>query len=111
MELFAGQSLHSIEALKKPDINVWAIDSSSEMKQIAITGGFKNPAQYIVGDLPQAILNCVDQLKFDCITCLYNGLSNLTKSAVFELLSNCKQILNSKGKIFIELHNIFYIMQ
>jgi len=111
LELFAGQSLHSIEALKNPDMDVWAIDSSSEMKQIALTEGFKNPSQYIVGDLPEAILNCAEQVKFDCITCLYHGLSNLTKTAVFELLNNCKQILNSNGKIFIELHDIFYIMQ
>jgi hypothetical protein len=111
LELFAGQSLHSIEATKNPDMDVWAIDSSSEMKQIALAAGFNNPDKYIVGDLPEAILDCVDQVKFDCITCLYHGLSNLTKTAVFDLLNNCKKILNSNGKLFIELHDIFYMMQ
>jgi hypothetical protein len=111
LELFAGQSLHSIEALKKPDIDVWAIDSSSEMKQIALAEGFKNPAQYIVGDLPEAILSCPDNIKFDCITCLYNGLSILNIENVFQLLKNCRQKLSDHGKMFVEMHDIFLITE
>ena len=111
MELFAGQSLHSVEALKKPDIDVWAIDSSTEMKQIALAEGFKNPAQYIVGDLPEAILNCPENAKFDCITCLYNGLSILNIENVFQLLKNCKQKLNDHGKLFVEMHDIFLMTE
>lgn len=109
LELFAGQSLHSIAALKKGDINVWAIDGSPEMKALAISNGFKNPDQYIVGDLPEAILE-VNRIKFDCVTCLYHGLSNLTPQKLYEALSNIKKVLNPNGKIFLEIHNIYMIM-
>ncbi|RAJ26348.1 class I SAM-dependent methyltransferase [Pedobacter cryoconitis] len=110
LELFAGQSLHSIAAQKKPDIDVWAIDSSSEMKQLALAEGFHNPAQYIVADLPEAMLK-IENVKFDCITCLYHGLSNLNNTEVHQLFTYCKQQLSSEGKMFIELHNITYIME
>lgn len=110
LELFAGQSLHSIEAQKKDDIDIWAIDSSMEMKRLALAEGFQNPEKYIVADLPEAILS-IEEMKFDCITCLYNGLSNLTMEEVFILLKNCKDKLNDNGKIFIELHDIFLMTE
>jgi len=111
LELFAGQSLHSVEALKKAGIDVWAIDSSTEMKKIAIAEGFQNHAQYIVGDLPEAILASPEHIKFDCITCLYNGLSILDIGNVFQLLKNCRQKLNDNGKLFVEMHDIFLITE
>lgn len=109
LELFAGQSLHSIAALKKGYIDVWAIDGSIEMKALAISNGFKNPDQYIVGDLPEAILKA-NRIKFDCVTCLYHGLSNLTPQKLYEALSNIKKVLNPSGKVFLEIHNIYMIM-
>lgn len=106
IELFAGQAVHSIEAIKKTGIEVWAIDSSPEMKELAIAEGFKNPDQYIVGDLPESIVNQTSNVKFDCVACLYSSFSALPMQAVFELLQNIKQKLSSRGKIFIELHDI-----
>lgn len=110
LELFAGQSLHSIEAQRKHGIDVWAIDSSTEMKQLAIAEGFENPEKYIVADLPDAMLS-IDETKFDCITCLYNGLSILNMEGVFMLLKNCKDKLTDNGKIFVEMHDIFLMTE
>lgn len=109
IELFAGQSLHSIEALKK-GIDAWAIDSSMEMKYLALKGGFTNPDQYIVGDLPDAILNCIDK-KFDCVICLCYSISCLNKTSLLMMLKNIKKILSPKGKVFIEIHDINNIME
>jgi hypothetical protein len=106
IELFAGQAAHSIEAIKKTGIDVWAIDSSPEMKQLAITEGFENPDQYVVGDLPESIVNQTNNVKFDCVACLYSAFSALPMQAVFELLKNIKQTLSKQGKLFIELHDI-----
>ncbi|MBB6501035.1 hypothetical protein [Pedobacter cryoconitis] len=111
LELFAGQAVHSLEAQENQDLDVWALDSSREMKQLAIKNGFKNPNQYILGNLPESILKLSEKTKFDCITCLYNGLSNLTTREVYELLSNSQQLLNTHGKIFIEMHDVAYIME
>lgn len=111
MELFAGQSLHSIAALEKGDIDVWALDGSPEMKELALSEGFKNPDQYIVGDLPESILECVGKVKFDCILCLYHGICNLTIVDAYELLKNLKKVLNNNGKVFLEIHNIYKIME
>jgi hypothetical protein len=109
LELFAGQSLHSIEAVRR-DMDSWAIDSSPEMKDRAIFEGFKKVDQYIVGELPDIILEFTDHPKFDCVLCLYHGLSNLTQDQVYLLLRNITQIMNTGGKIFIELHDISEIM-
>ncbi|WP_367867748.1 class I SAM-dependent methyltransferase [Pedobacter sp. WC2423] len=110
LELFAGQSLHSIEAQKQHGIDVWAIDSSMDMKRLAIAEGFQNPKKYIVADLPDAMLS-IDETKFDCITCLYNGLSNLNMEDVFMLLKNCKDKLTDNGKMFVEMHDIFLMTE
>ena len=111
LELFAGQAAHSLEAQKNQDLDVWATDSSREMKQLAIKNGFKNPDQYILGNLPESVLKFSENTKFDCITCLYNGLSNLTTREVYELFANSKPLLNTRGKIFIEMHDVGRIME
>lgn len=111
LELFSGQSFHSIEALGKGNIDVWAIDSSPEMKELALRAGFQKAEQYIVGNLPEALLASTDQVKFDCILCLYHGLSNMTMKGVYEALGYLKNLLNKKGKLFIEVHNIEMIME
>jgi len=111
LELFAGQSLHSIEMQKNLGIDVWAIDSSEEMKRLAISNGFKNTDNFIVGDLPGALANIPDNIKFDCIICLFHGLSNLSKDSIYSLFEIAKQKLNSNGRIFIEMHDIRYIME
>ncbi|KIO76592.1 hypothetical protein TH53_14215 [Pedobacter lusitanus] len=81
------------------------------MKQLAIAEGFQNPAQYIVNDLPEAILDTAGLTKFDCITCLYNGLSILNMEGVYHLLKNCRQKLNDNGKLFVEMHDIFLMTE
>ena len=111
IELFAGQSLHSIEAFKKDNIDVWAADSSQEMKELAVSQGFLKPDQYIVGYLPESILNNTGNIKFDCIACLYSAFSAIPLQKVFELLFHLKPLLSDKGKIFIELHDVFYTME
>lgn len=111
IELFAGQSLHSIEALKKDGIDVWAADSSQEMKELAISQGFLKHDQYIVGYLPESILNNTGNVKFDCVACLYSAFSAISMQQVFELLYHLKSLLSDKGKIFIELHDVFYTME
>ncbi|MCC8423662.1 class I SAM-dependent methyltransferase [Mucilaginibacter sp. UR6-11] len=110
LELFAGQALHGIEASQRGNIDVWAIDSSEEMKQLALDNGFKNTDQYLVADLPEGLLKCEGNVLFDCVICLYHGLSNLNIEAVFTLLGHVKKLLNVNGKIFIELHNINKLM-
>ena len=111
LELFAGQSLHGIAAQEKEGIDVWAVDSSSEMKRLALEHGFKEADQYIVGNLPEAILHCDQEVQFDCITCLYHGLSNLNIRSVYELLYYSKNLLSKNGKVFLEIHNIQGIME
>lgn len=111
LELFAGQSFHSIEALDKGNIDVWAIDGSPEMKTLALRSGFKKAEQYIVGNLPETILTCTGKVKFDCILCLYHGLSNMTLKGVYEALGHLKNLLNKKGKLFLEIHNIEKMME
>jgi len=111
LELFAGQSLHSIEVLKDSEIDVWAIDSSKEMKQLALDNGFKVADQFIVGELPEALINIPVSVKFDCIICLFHGLSNLSKDSVYILLNNVKNRLSGHGRLFIEMHDIRYIME
>lgn len=111
IELFAGQSLHAIEAFKKGDIEVWAADSSQEMKELAVSQGFLKPDHYIVGYLPESILNNTGNVKFDCIACLYSAFSAIPMHKVFDLLFYIKPLLSDKGKIFIELHDVFYTME
>lgn len=111
LELFSGQSFHSIEALGKGNIDVWAIDSSPEMKELALGAGFPKAEQYIVGNLPEALLAYTDQVKFDCILCLYHGLSNITMKGVYEALSHLKNLLNKNGRLFLEIHNIEMMME
>lgn len=111
LELFSGQSFHSIEAFNKGNIDVWAIDSSSEMKNLALRSGFQKAEQYIVGLLPEAILSYNGKEKFDCILCLYHGLSNMTMKQVYETLGHLKNLLSENGKLFIEIHNIEKIME
>ncbi|MCX2486789.1 hypothetical protein [Pedobacter sp. MR2016-24] len=110
LELFAGQAKHSIAALKRY-INVWAIDSSKNMKRIALKKGFIKEDQYLIGYLPECMLNINSEVKFDCILCLYNGLSNLNIESVYNLLTNAKDRLSGKGRIIIEMHNIEGIMR
>lgn len=111
LELFAGQAFHGLSALKHNDVDVWAIDSSSEMKNLAIANGFKTEQQYIVGNLPDALSLIPNHVKFDCVTCLYHGLSNLNKSDVFLLLTKIKEVLTPNGKLFLEIHDIYYLME
>lgn len=111
LELFSGQSFHSIEALNKGGIDVWAIDGSNEMKTLALSSGFKKADQYIVGNLPESILICTEKVKFDCILCLYHGLSNMTMKGVYEAFGYMKDLLNKNGRIFLEIHNIEKMME
>lgn len=111
LELFAGQALHSINASNRNEIDVWAIDSSAELRQLALINGFKCPDQYLVGHLPEAILSYAGQVKFDCIICLSLSIAHLNKKAVYELLYHIKEILNEKGKVFIEVDDIRAIME
>ncbi|WP_158797427.1 class I SAM-dependent methyltransferase [Pedobacter sp. L105] len=111
LELFAGQALHSINASKRNSIDVWAIDSSAELRQVALVNGFKNQGQYLVGHLPEAILDYVGKVKFDCIICLSLSIAHLNKKSVYELLYNIKEVLNEKGKVFIEVDDIRAIME
>lgn len=110
IELFAGQASHSIAAFRKGNMDVWAIDSSSDMKRIAVSQGFKNPDHYIIGDLPGEILNIPSIVKFDCVACLCYGLSNLNVTDMFYTLNHVKMLLNKKGKFFIEIHNIAEVL-
>ncbi|MBB6270635.1 hypothetical protein HDF26_001062 [Pedobacter cryoconitis] len=110
IELFAGQAVHSIEAIQRTGIDVWAADSSPEMKLLAISEGFENPDQYIVGELPGSMIQTGD-VKFDCVACLYSAFSALPMQEVFELLKKIKQALSSHGKLFIELHDIVDTME
>ncbi|PWG80222.1 class I SAM-dependent methyltransferase [Pararcticibacter amylolyticus] len=109
LELFAGQALHAIEA-QKWGIDAWAIDNSKEMKPLAIEGGFSEPAQYILGDLPGAISECRGKTMFDCILCLYHGFSNLSMHDAYNLIINLKSILNPGGRIFVETQNVALLM-
>ncbi|WP_158797437.1 hypothetical protein [Pedobacter sp. L105] len=111
LELFAGQALHSIEALKRKDIDVWAIDSSAEMKQLALEGGFEKPDQYLVGLLPDAILAFAGKVKFDCILSSSCSISYLNKKEVYQLLQNSKELLHKNGKVFIEMYDIISFME
>ncbi len=85
LELFAGQSVHSIEAMRQ-GTDSWAVDSSTEMKELAIANGFNNAGQYVVGNLPEAILDFAAAPKFDCVLGLFNGICNLTTEGLFDLL-------------------------
>ncbi|WP_442587804.1 hypothetical protein ACSBL2_17300 [Pedobacter sp. AW31-3R] len=111
LELFAGQSLHSISSYQFKKIDTWAVDSSAEMKTLAIQNGFKNPDQYIVGNLPEALLSLKHKINFDCILALFNGVCNLDTKALYDLLALLKILLNNYGKVFLEYHDIFYIMK
>lgn len=111
IELFAGQASHSVEALKKGGIDVWAIDSSEDMKQLAIGQGFEPDNQYIVGNLPEAILSIPPNVKFDCVACLCYGLTNLNVPDMFNTLNHIKGILNKNGKLFIEVHNVAKVLE
>jgi len=105
MELFAGQALHGLEAAKNKDIDLWALDSSAQMKDIAIMEGFEKPNQYIVGALPEAILECAGKVIFDGMIALSCSITYLDKAALYQLLKNTKETLRKKGKIFIETYD------
>jgi len=110
LELFAGQAKHSIAAIKH-QINTWAVDSSEKMKSIAMQNGFVTEGHYLTGYLPESLEYIHSDIKFDCILCLYNGLSNLNMESVYNLLSSAKKLLSENGRIIIEMHNIQGIMQ
>lgn len=111
LELFAGQSLHSISADEFAVLDNWAVDSSAEMKALAIGNGFKRAEQYLVGNLPEALSPLKHKMRFDCIFALFNGVCNLEVKALYELLSQMKILLNTYGKIFLEFHDLYYIMK
>lgn len=104
LELFAGPAYHSIEFKNNFKGITWAIDSSNEMRKLALKYGFEKSNQYIIDALPSAIenINC----KFDCIICMRYSLGYLDREELFILLKKLKQKLSKGGKIFFELHKI-----
>jgi hypothetical protein len=105
LELFAGPAYHAVVAAQDVSHEVWAIDSSAEMKTIAAGAGF-DPGRYIVGDLPRAVGELPAGKKFDCVICLRYSLGYLDINETFLLLSALAERLSANGRIFIELHEI-----
>lgn len=110
LELFAGQSAHSIEAMRR-GIEVWAVDSSTEMKDLALANGFNHADHYVVGNLPEAVSEFAAAPRFDCVLALFNGICNLTTGGLFDLLMALKEVLNARGKAFVEFQDLFYMME
>lgn len=106
LELFAGPAYHAIIASQDPSYDVWAIDSSDEMKRIAVSAGFPNSQNYIVNRLPNAIARIPQETKIDCVICLRYSLGYLGIREVFQLLTRLKPRLSHGGKVFVELHEI-----
>lgn len=112
LELFAGPAMHSIEALQKESIlGVTAIDGSIDMKILATAQGFTNPDNYLTGMLPEALNTFTGVKKFDCILCLFHGISNLPLMGVSLLFRKLGKLLTPHGRIFLEVHNIRMIME
>ena len=110
LELFAGQSFHSIEAMKQ-GAEIWAIDSSADMKELAIANGFNKAGQYVVGNLPEAVSAMAEAPRFDCVLCLFNGICNLNTEGLSRLFKALKEVVSEKGKVFLELQDLFYMME
>lgn len=112
LELFAGQAMHSIEAFKKENIReIAAIDGSADMKVLATSLGFTHPADYITGMLPEALSTFTGVKRFDCILCLFHGISNLPMMGASVLFRKLSRLLTPHGRVFLEVHNIRMMME
>jgi SAM-dependent methyltransferase len=110
LELFAGPAYHGIAAQQLADIDVWAVDASAEMRSIAGKRGFRDLDQYVVGNLPAAVNQIPEEVSFNCVLCLRYSLGYLDRRQVYELLRILAARLKPKGRIYIEAHDISFIV-
>ncbi|MGY0427242.1 MAG: class I SAM-dependent methyltransferase [Polaribacter sp.] len=111
LELFAGPARHSIAASTHEDINIFAVDNSQEMQDLAMEIGFPDRSKYWVSDFPlDKKFDNINAIKFDCVLCLRYSIGYLNRKSILELLMSLKNRLKSDGKIIMELHNISNMM-
>jgi len=109
LELFAGPAYHGKVFATKFNANVFCIDYSSKMKEIACADNSMKPSNYIVGKIPDIFQfsNSINVLKngsMDCILILRYSLGYLEPEQVEHLFNVLASLLKPGGVIFIELH-------
>lgn len=105
LELFAGPAYHGAE-LKKRGADVMCIDSSKEMKDMAMTYHTISDQEYIVGALPDSLHFLPLNKTFDLITIMRFSLGLIPPKAMEKLLESIHDKLAVDGLLAIELHRL-----
>lgn len=106
LDLFAGPAYHNAQLNQIKDCHIVSIDSSQQMKEIAISSGRSNQQDYIVSRLPEGLSKIPIDYKFDLVTILRYSLGYLSWSEVGDLFTLLSPLLKPNACLVIELHKI-----
>lgn len=105
LELFAGPAYHATCLQQDTHADVWCIDNSSEMKQIACEDYGFNPAHYKIANLPEELATTLPQgIKFDLILAMRYSIGLMKAQQLKELLINLEDYLEDGGIVILETH-------
>lgn len=106
LELFAGPAEHGRVWGRSFNADVWGIDASPEMRDVAVKDGNAEACRYVVSQLPA--LGPLGDMNgyFDVVTAMRYSIGYLDRSDVVELMKSLVRLLRPGGVFFVELHRL-----
>ena len=108
VELFAGPAYHSCELARRNwSGELWAIDASARMKELAISRGFPDGERYLVGDVVERMQAMTDAT---CVLIPRMSLGLIHPEQASQLVKSVADSLVPGGSAYIELYRIDSLM-
>ncbi len=106
LELFAGPARHAQELVRHHGIASTAVDSSSEMKALAMAAGAYAPDRYVVARHPP--LPPIGELggPFGAASILRYSVGYLEPVELLALLRGLRSVLLTHGRLVVEVHDL-----
>lgn len=107
LELFAGPAYHGVTLSKSGwQGDLLAVDSSSQMRDVAIEKGFQKPQNYIVADICDAFDVIPTETRFSTVLVMRWSVGLIPPEKAAIMVRRVSERLRPGGCAFFELHRV-----
>ena len=106
LDLFSGPAYHSPTLSSYSNSRVISVDSSAQMRQIAVKAGRCAESEYLVGTLPDDLDSLLRDSTFDIVLALRYSIGYLSLLQLEGLLQAIRSRMSLGGVVVLEIHRL-----
>ena len=106
LDLFSGPAYHSPTLNSYCKSRVISVDSSAQMRQVAIKAGRCSESEYLVGTIPDDLDSLLGGNVFDIVLALRYSIGYLSLHQFTELLTTVRSRMRPGGFFVLEIHRV-----